>query len=259
MAVLQATILETLSAGQVGHIAASTAGLGETIVRQADANVGPGIFVCEGAVPGKTAKAPATAAEAAACIGVTIDPEYLNEIGAAAEYLTGDGLTALQRGYIWVNAEGTVAHDGKVFVRHTSDGGSNTTLGTARADSDVVAGGVVITPEASLVQAVSFFELELSDGNVTESFIFESDASPTPTEVATGLVALIDASDKFAATGTTTISVTSTTGVVIVVSSNEQLDVSTPSRAAYLKGARFYKGRTGAGLVKVKLQLRQDF
>lgn len=259
MAVLQATILESLSAGQVGHIAASTAGLGETIVRQADANVGPGIFVCEGAVPGKTAKAPASAAEAAACIGVTIDPEYLNEIGAAAEYLAGDGLTALQRGYIWVNSEGTVAHDGKVFVRYTSDGGSNVTLGKARADIDYPAGGIVITPGASLTAAVQEFTLGLSNGVVTEYFTFISDSSPTAAEVSVGLVALIDASANFAATGTVTISVTSATGVVEVVQMDQNFTLTTPGRAALLKGARFYKGRSGAGLVKVKLQLRQDF
>jgi hypothetical protein len=258
MAVLQTTILETPSAGQNGHIAASTAGLGETLVRLADANIGAGLFMCEGATPGVTAKAPATDAEARACIGCTIDPEYLNEIGAAADYLDGDAVTLLQKGYIWVNAEGTVAHDGKVYVRHTSDGGSNTTLGKVRGDSDVVAGGIVITPDASFAAAVSSFNVTLSNGVVTESFTFTSDATPTTAEVAAGLVALIDASANFASTGTVTVSVTSGTGVVEVVSIDERLPVTTPSRAAELKGARFVKGRTGAGLVKVRLQLR-DF
>lgn len=257
MAVLQDTILETLSAGQNGHIAATTAGLGETIVRQADANIGPGLFVCEGATPGKTAKAPTTAAEARASIGVTIDPEYLNEIGAAAEYLAGDGLTALQRGYIWVNVEGTCAHDGAVYVRHTSDGGSNTTLGKPRADNDFAA-GLVLTPAASYGAAAKEFGITLSNGTVEETFVFTSDASPTTGEVAVGLVALIDASANFAATGTVTISVTSGTGIVEIVSKDPSLAVTANGRATKLKGAKFYKGRTGAGLVKVKLQLRQD-
>jgi hypothetical protein len=260
MAVLQTTILETPSAGQNGHIAASTAGLGETLVRLADANLEPGLFVCEGSTVGVECKVPTTDAEARACIGCTIDPEYLNEIGAAAAYLTGDAVTLLQKGYIWVNSEGTVAHDGAVFVRHTSDGGSNTVLGKARGDSDVVSGGIVITPDASFAAAVSSFTVVLSDGTLQpESFTFTSDASPTTAEVAAGLVALIDASSRFAATGTVTVSVTSTTGVVEVVSIDERLVFTTPARAARLKGARFVKGRTGAGLVKVRLNLRADF
>ena len=99
---------------------------------------------------------------------------------------------------------------------------------------------------------MTLFELELSDGNVTESFVFESDANPTPTEVATGLVALIDASDKFAATGTTTISVTSTAGPVTVVSSNEQLDVTVAGRGVLVPGTFFDASRTGAGLVEIR-------
>ncbi len=260
MAVLQTTILETPSAGQNGHVAASTAGLGQTLVRLADANVNCGLFMCEGATPGTTAKVPTTDAMARACIGCALDPEYLNEIGAAADYLAGDAVTLQKQGYMWINVEGTVAHDAPVFVRHTSDGGSNTVLGKARGDSDVVSGGVVITPDASFAAVASSFTIVLSDGTLQpESFTFTSDASPTTGEVAAGLVALIDASTRFAATGTVTISVTSTTGIVEVISIDERLPITTPARAARLKGAQFVKGRSGAGLVKVRLDLRQDF
>lgn len=259
MAVLQATILETLSAGQNGHIAASTAGLGETLVRQADANVGAGLFVCEGATPYKTAKAPATAAQAKACIGVTIDPEFLNEIGAASDYLAGDGLTALQRGYIWVNVEGTCAHDGKVCVRHTSDGGDNTTLGKASAVSDYPAGGIIATPVAVVASDSNHYSLTLFDGTVRETYSFNSDVTPTAAEVIAGLVALINAGTAFdAVDNTTTLSITSVSGI-LEVDSGAQFVLTAPARCAVLKGARFVKGRTGAGLVKVKLQLRQDF
>ncbi len=259
MTVLQDTILETLSAGQNGHIAASTAGLGETIVRQADANIGPGLFVCEGATPGKTAKAPTTAAEAKASIGCTIDPEYLNEIGAAAEYLAGDGLTALQRGYIWVNVEGTCAHDGKVCVRHTSDGGSNTTLGKASAVSDYPAGGIVATPVAAVAADSNHYSITLYDGTVRETYSFNSDVTPTAQEIVEGLAALINAGTAFDATeDNSALSITSVSGI-LEVDGGAQFVLTAPARAAVLKGARFYKGRTGAGLVKVKLQLRQDF
>jgi hypothetical protein len=253
--------LEAPTAGKNGHIAASTAGwLGETIVRITDAAVNCGLFVCNGATPGTTCKVPTTAAEAQASLGCLIDPEYLNETGAATDYLIAQQATILQKGYIWVNTEGTVAVDDPVFVRFTSDGASNTVLGKARKDSDVVSGGVVITPDASFAAVASSFTVVLSDGTLQpESFTFTSDASPTTAEVAAGLVALIDASTRFAATGTVTVSVTSTTGVVEVVSIDERLMFTTPARAARLKGARFASAVSGAGLAKVRLQLRQDF
>jgi predicted regulator of Ras-like GTPase activity (Roadblock/LC7/MglB family) len=262
MAVLQTTILETPSAGQNGHIAASTAGQEETLVRLADANIGCGLFMCEGATPGVTAKAPATAAEAKACIGVNLDPEYLNEIGAAADYLDGDAVTLVQKGYVWINSEGTVAHDGKVYVRHTSDGGSNTTLGKARADSD---GTVVIDTTANAVEGV--YSITLDNGVVQETFPYTTDGSATTAEIIAALVAAIDASANYSAAGTTEITVTRSAGSEIKV---VELRAPTPAtqllwvvtdnqKASALKGARFVKGRTGAGLVKVRLQLRQDF
>lgn len=258
MAVLQATILESLSAGQNGFVAASTAGLGETLVRQADANIGSGLFVCEGATPGKTSKAPTTAAEAKASLGVLINPEYLNEIGVS-DYLAGDGVTILQHGYIWINVEGTVAHDGKVFVRHTSDGADNTTLGKARGDSDYPAGGITLTPAAPTASVSNTYSVTLYNGVVREEYVFTSDATPTVAEIITGLAAKINAGTAFdAVDGTTVLNVTSVNGILEIETSSNFAQ-STPARAALLKGARFHKGRTGAGLVKVKLQLRQDF
>jgi hypothetical protein len=252
--------LEAPTAGKAGHVAASTNGfLGESLARIVDANVNAGLFVCNGATPGSTVKVPTTDAEARAVLGCLIDPELLNQTDAAADYLAGQQATILQKGYIWVNAEGTVAVDSPVFVRHTSDGGSNTTRGTVRADSDVVSGGVVLTPGASLTAAVTTFSVRLSNGTSEETFIFTSDASPTAAEVSAGLVALIDASSNFAATGSVTISITSTTGIVEVLGLAGGITVTTPARAARLKGARFASAVTGAGLAKVRLQLRQDF
>lgn len=259
MAVLQTTILETPSAGQNGHIAASTAGLGETLVRLADANIGAGLFMCEGATPGVTAKAPATAAEAKACIGVNLDPEYLNEIGAAADYLAGDAVTLLQKGYVWVNVEGTCVHDGKVCVRHTSDGGSNTVLGKASAVSDYPAGGIVATPVAAVANDSNHYSLTLFDGTVRETYSFNSDVTPSAQEIVEGLAALINAGTAFDATeDDSALSITSVTGI-LEVDGGAQFTLTNPARCAILKGARFVKGRTGAGLVKVRLQLRQDF
>ncbi len=250
---------ETPTAGKVGHIAASSAGyMGRTLTRVVDAGINSGLAVCNGATPGKTVKAPTTAAEASACKGILVDPEFVNEVGAATEYLIGDQATVLEEGYIWVNAEGTVAVDDPVYVRHTSDGGSNTTRGTLRNDMDYPAGGIVITPGGALTAAVQEFTLGLSNGLVTEFFTFISDATPTAAEVSVGLVALIDASANFAATGTVTISVTSATGVVDVVHMDQNFTLTTTGRASRLKNARWASARTGAGLAKVRLDRPHD-
>jgi hypothetical protein len=251
---------EAPSAGQLGHLAASSDGrLGRTQVRSVDAAINCGLAVCNGTTPGKTVKAPTTDAEAKACLGILLDPVYLNEIGqVSTSYDAGQPATIVEEGYVWVNSEGTVAHDAPVYVRHTSDGSSNTTRGTLRSDIDYPAGGIVITPGASLTAAVQEFTIGLSNGVVTEFFTFVSDSSPTAAEVSVGLVALIDASANFAATGTVTISVTSATGIVEVVHMDQNFTLTTGGRASRLKGARWVGGRTGAGLCKVRLNLPQD-
>jgi hypothetical protein len=128
-----------------------------------------------------------------------------------------------------------------------------------RYDTDYAAGGIVITPDASFTAALTTVGLTLSDGvNPPQSFQFSTDSSPTTGEVAVGLVAAIDASPLFAATGTVDINITSGTGIVEVVALDERLVLTSAGRAGRLKGARFASARTGAGIVKVKLQLRQD-
>lgn len=254
------TYTEVPSEGQAGHVAASDDGFtGRTLVRATDAAVNCALAVCAGATPGKTVKVPTTDAEAKACEGILLDPCYLNEIGqVATSYAAGQPATVIEAGYVWVNSEGTVAVGDPVFVRHTSDGGSNTVRGTLTNTSDYPAGGVVLTPGASLTAAVTTFSVTLGNGTTQETFIFTSDASPTAAEVSAGLVALIDASANFAATGTVTISVTSTSGIVEVLGLAGGITVTTPARTARLKGAKFVKARTGAGLTKIRLQLRQD-
>lgn len=170
-------------------------------------------------------------------------------------YANDQMVSIMTEGSMWVDCEGTCVAGAPVYVRVTSDGGSNTELGKVRADSDVVAGGVVITPDASFAAVASSFTIVLDDGTLQpESFTFTSDASPTTGEVAAGLVALIDASSRFAATGTVTISVTSTTGIVEIVSIDERLPITTPARAFRLPGAFFSHSRTGAGLVEINFK-----
>lgn len=258
-----ATFVEILDApteGQNGFIAASDTPA-SIITRVQDANINCGLFVCEGAVPGTTAKAPATAAEAKACIGALLDPQTMNEIGAAADYLDGQVGSIVEHGTMWVNSEGTVAYDGKVYVRHTSDGSSNTVLGKARGDSD---GTVVIDTTANAVEGV--YSITLDNGVVQETFPYTTDGSATTAEIIAALVAAIDASANYSAAGTTEITITRVAGTEIKV---VELRAPTPAtqllwvvtdnqKAALLKGAKFKKARTGAGLTKVRLHLRQD-
>jgi hypothetical protein len=251
MAALTTDILEVPTAGQAGFIAASNTPTVK-FCRVTDAATNCALAVCDGATPGQTCKVPTTAAEAAAAIGILVNPEFLNEVGAAADYLAAQQATILEEGYIWVNAEGTVAVGDPVYVRHTSDGGSNTTRGTMRNNNDFAA-GLVLTPAATYGAAAKEFGITLSNGVVEETFVFTSDASPTTGEVAAGLVALIDASSNFAATGTVTISVTSGTGVVEIVDKDPSLAVTANGRATRLKGARFASAVSGAGLAQVRL------
>lgn len=247
------TANETLSAALNGSISRS---MPTIIGRKLDeaAGVNAGRVLAPSGTDNLECQEPTTEAMVKAAYGFSVwtpMEEDADLTDGSPHYADNQMVSIMTKGSMWVDCEGTVVAGAPVFVRVTSDGGSNTELGKVRGDSDVVSGGVVITPEASLVQAISHIAVVLSDGNVTETFIFQTDASPTPTEVATGLVALIDASDKFAATGTTEINVTSGTGIVEVVSLNEQLDITTAARAFRLPGAKFSTSRTGAGLVEI--------
>jgi hypothetical protein len=246
--------LEVPTAGQAGHIAASSKGYtGSTLTRVVDADVDAGLGVTGGAVAGKSCKVPATAAEAKALLGVLIDPEFKNDVNADADYLDGDQASILEEGYIWVEVENAVAVDGKVCVRFTSDGGSNTVLGKFRSNSDYPAGGITLTPAAPTASVSNTYSVELYDGSVREEYVFTTDATPTVAEITAGLVAKINAGTAFdAVDGTTVLTVTSVTGILeIKVSSN--LVQSTPVRAALLEGYKFKSATAGAGVAKVRV------
>lgn len=252
------TYAEAPSAGQAGHLAAYSGdgNPARTLVRATDAAINAALAVCNGATPGKTVKAPTTKAEAAASFGVLLDPVYLNEIGqVATSYAAGQPAAIVEEGYVWVNSEGTVAFDDPVYVRHTSDGGSNTVLGTLRNNSD---GGVTLTTTAT---TDGQYTVGLTNGVVVENFQFTASSS-SAADIITGLVAAIDASANFVATGTTTATITAQTGSEVSI-----VDLHAPSqtanalyvkgdtqKAARLPGARWAKARTGAGLTKVRLQ-----
>lgn len=171
----------------------------------------------------------------------------------APHYAENEVACILEEGYMFVDCEGTVVAEAPVFVRVTSDGSSNTELGKVRGDSDVVSGGIVITPDASFTAALTTVGLTLSDGTNIQTFQFSTDASPTTAEVAAGLVAAIDASGLFAATGTVDINVTSGTGIVEVIALDERLTLTVPARAFRVPNAYFAESRSGAGLVEIRV------
>ncbi len=247
------TANETLTVRQNGSISRSCPQIIGRLLDEA-AGVDAGRVVSPSGVLNLECSEPTTAALVASAYGFTVFSPMQEDgdlTDGTPHYADNAAVSIMTKGSMYVDCEGTVVAGRPVYVRVTSDAGDNTELGKVRGDSDVVAGGVVITPDASFAAVISSFTVVLSDGLVTESFTFTSDATPTTAEVAAGLVALIDASANFASTGTVTVSVTSTTGVVEIVSIDERLPVTTPARAFRLPGAYFTESRTGAGLVEI--------
>lgn len=226
-------------------------------VVEESAGIDCGLFVCPSGTAGVACEDVDSAADVAKALGVLVyrpmsydadltdgSPHYAeNEVGCI-----------LEEGHIYVNAEGTVVAEAPVYVRHTSDGGSNTVLGKVRANSD---GGVTLTTTATVDGQ---YRVTLSNGVVTETFGFTASSS-TAAQIVTGLVAAIDASANFAATGTTTATITAQTGSEVSIVS---LDAPTNAALAlYVKtdtqlavrapNAYFAESRTGAGLVEIRV------
>jgi hypothetical protein len=243
--------LEVPTAGQAGQIAGSSKGYtGSTLTRVVDANVNKGLGVTGGATAGKSCKVPTTEAEAKALLGVLLDPEFKNDVNAAADYLAGDQASILEEGYIWVPVEAAVAVDDKVCVRITSDGGDNTVLGKFRSNSDYPAGGRVLTPT---VQNSSAYSVELFNGVVRETYNYTSDATATAQEIVEGLAAAINAGTAFDATeDNSVLSITAVNGILELQPSSN-LAASAPARCVLLPGYKFISATSGAGVAKLRV------
>ncbi len=250
------TANETLTAAFNGSISRS---MPTIIGRKLDesAGVNAGRVLSPSGTDNLECQEPTTAALVKSALGFSVFTpleEDADLTDGAPHYADNQMVSIMTDGSMWVDCEGTVVAGNPVFVRITSDGGSNTELGKVRGDSDVVSGGIVITPDASFTAALTTVGLTLSDGTNTQTFQFSTDSSPTTAEVAAGLVAAIDASTLFAATGTVDINVTSTTGIVEVVALDERLTLTVAARAIRLPGAYFSTSRTGAGLVEINFK-----
>ncbi len=90
----------------------------------------------------------ATTAQTVDLFGVAI----VNDAGeSATTYAAAGQGSFLRRGRIWVTVENAVTRGQQAFLRHTSDGGSNTALGTWRGDWD--AGRAAAVPWARFMTA----------------------------------------------------------------------------------------------------------
>jgi len=242
---------ETLGLALAGSISREGAVVTTRTLNQA-AGSAEGLLLAPSGTAGQECIAPSTEALVKSAIGFSVVRPMSEDFDSTHHYADNEAVALMESGHMHVQCEGTCVADKPVYVRTVSDGGSNTVLGKVRADSDYPAGGVVLTPSGSLTAAVTTFSVTLSDGTNQETFIFTSDSSPIASEVAAGLVALIDASANFAATGSSTISITSTTGIVEVLGLAGGITITTPARAIRAPGTFFDQSRTGAGLVELR-------
>ncbi len=200
---------------------------------------------------------PTTAALVRSAYGFTVfSPmqEDADLTDGTPHYADNTMVSIMTKGSMYVDCEGTVVAGNPVYVRHTSDGGSNTELGKVRGNSD---GTLVIDTTANAVEGI--YSITLNNGVVTETFTYATDGSATTAEILAGLVALIDASANYSAAGTTEITITLVVGTEISI---VELRAPTPAtqalytttdnqKATKLPGAYFTESRTGAGLVEI--------
>lgn len=218
----------------------------------AAAGLGVGLFVGPSGTAGQECAPPTTAAHVQTGVGFSVYQPMSDAFDATHEYSDNEAVAILESGHMYVLSEGSCVADEPVYVRITSDGGSNTVLGKVRGDDGFAAGGIVLTPAATYGASAHEIGLTISDGVIEETFNFVTDATPTTGEVAAGLVALIDASANFASTGTVTISITSTRGPVVLVDRHSSLALTTGGLAVLVPGTFFDNSRTGAGLVEIR-------
>lgn len=237
-------------AGSISRLGAKTT----TRVLNQAAGVAEGLLLAPSGTAGQECISPSTAALVKSAVGFSVFRPMSEDFDTTHHYADNEGVALMETGHMYVNAEGTVVADAPVYARFTSDGGSNTVLGKVRADSD---GGVTLTTTAT---ANGEYRVTLSNGVVQEIFSFTASSS-TATQIITGLVAAIDASPNFAATGTSTATITAQTGGEVSIvnlfaptTAALALYVTTDTqRAARVPGCYFDTSRTGAGLVELRL------
>jgi hypothetical protein len=204
---------------------------------------------------------PTTAALVASAYGFTVfSPmqEDADLTDGTPHYGDNSMVSIMTHGSMYVDCEGTVVAQSPVYVRFTSDGGSNTELGKVRGNSD----GTVVIDTTSTVEGV--YRVTLFNGVVNETFSYQTDGSAAANEITTGLVTAIDASANYSAAGTTEATITLVAGTEIKVvqlagptaAAEALYTVVDNQKAAALPGAYFTESRTGAGLVEINFDHR---
>lgn len=246
------TTNEVLAVARAGSISRNGADVTTRTLNQA-AGVAEGLLIAPSGTAGLECISPTTAALVKSAVGFTVFRPMSEDFDTTHHYADNEQVSIMRRGYMHVLAEGTVVAEEPVYARITSDGGSNTVIGKVSAASD---GGVTLTTTATVDGQ---YTVGLTNGVVTEYFQFTASSS-TATQIVTGLVAAIDASANFAATGTTTATITAQTGhevAIVFTSAPTQvanlLYVKTDAqRAVRVPDCYFAASRTGAGLVEIR-------
>jgi hypothetical protein len=243
---------ETLDPATAGSISRLGSFVTTRALNQA-AGVAEGLLLAPSGTAGQECISPSTAALVQSAVGFSVYRPMSEDFDSTHHYADNEAVAIMESGHMYVLAEGTVVAGQPVYARFVSDGGSNTILGKVLGGVSYPAGGIVLTPSGTFGAIVTELAITLSNGLVEETFTFTSDATPTAAEIAAGFVALIDASASYASTGTTTISVTSGTGVVEIVGTLPAgIVLTTGGQAARVPGTFFDASRTGAGLVEIR-------
>ncbi len=224
-----------------------------------------GRAVCRGTAD-RDVKLPTSAAEAAACIGVTLLSQSIESSATGdPQYPVGSDVPVLKKGRVWVQVTEAVVAGSPVYVRYatgladTGDvdkgGFSDTGDGTAQVST--------LTPTAvnATRYTVNLSGKTLAGAAYSEVFTYDSDADATAAEIVAGLLALINASTvPVTASGTSTLILTAdTAGVPFTVDADPNLSVAaTTANAATaerLLGAEFVTSASADGLAVVEFNL----
>ena len=248
------TTNETLAAARAGSISRNGAEVVTLTLNQA-AGVAEGLLVSPSGTAGLECISPSTDALVKAGVGFTVFRPMSEDLDSTHHYADNEQVSIMRKGYMHVLCEGTCVAGKPVYVRITSDGGSNTVLGKVRADQDYAA-GLTITPTSSgLVTANGTYLVRLIDaaGN-DETFSIFTDGTATVNEIATALKNQIDASPNFVAVDNTgSLTVTAAAGAVVeVLQLSEHLTITAGPRCVRLPDCYFVASRTGAGLVEIR-------
>ncbi len=222
-----------------------------------------GRAVCKGSAD-RDVKLPTTAAEAAACIGISL-VNLSMECSASGDpqYPIGSDVSVLRKGRVWVVVTEAVVAGNDVFVRFgdgVADGDdddkggfSDTADGTAQVDT--------ITPTA--VDSKQYqVEVLADDGQAYVYDVQAAGSGSSATTITTQLKAAINADTSEHGVTASGSSTTILTGVVgrgfkTIVSDGLALVNTTPhgSAAAKLPGAKFVTSASEDGLAQVEINL----